>query len=111
MDYQLAEIVAYTSGDEPLHLSRVPFHFSPGERSLYLGADNTGGFVIRAGWLGLQTSPFAGWQSAHSFEVTYPNGRHSTTLFEVKRNFHSPLQEGEWLWFPAMPIVAKPYQE
>ena len=56
MDYQLAEIVAYSGGDEPLHLSGVPFHFSPGERSLYLGADNTGGFVIRAGWLGLKLS-------------------------------------------------------
>jgi hypothetical protein len=111
MDYNKAEIVAYTGSDEPVRLSGVPFHFSPGERSLYVGADNTGGIVQRAGWLGLQVEPFKSWQGTQTIELSYPNGRHSNHVFEVKRNFSSPLQDGEWLWFPAMPLVATPYSD
>ncbi|WP_375123583.1 hypothetical protein [Pseudomonas sp. LW8] len=111
MDFKVAEVTAQTGHADPVLLSGIPFHFSPGERSLYVGADNTGGIVLRAGWLGLKTEPFQGWQSAHSFELSYANGRNSHHLFEVKRNFHTPLQDGEWLWFPAMPMRATPHTD
>jgi hypothetical protein len=95
-----ADIDVYTAHEDPVRLSGVQFNFNPGERTLYAGADSVVS-VLRAGWLGLKTEPFDGWQSAHILSVTGSNG--DDRVFEVKRNFHTPLQDGDWLWFPAMP--------
>ncbi|APC18165.1 hypothetical protein BLL42_21460 [Pseudomonas frederiksbergensis] len=111
MEYKKAEIVAHTGDGEKIRLSDIPFHFSPGERSPYIGADNSGGIVQRAGWLGLQTEAFQGWYGTHIIELTYPNGRDGDHVFEVKRNFKNPIQEDGWLWFPAMPLGVTPYSE
>jgi len=111
MEYKKAEIMVYIANGDLVRLPDVPFHFSLGGQSLHEGADITGGIVQRAGWLGLQTGEFEGWQSTHSIELSYPNGRDSNYLFEVSRHFDIPVQDGEWLWFPAMPLVAKIYKE
>ena len=101
MEFEIADIDINPGSDDQVRLSAVPFHFNPGERTLYTGADNTGGIVQRAGWLGLQAEPFKGWQSAHIISLT--GNRGTDLVFEVKRNFNSPLQEDGWLWFPASP--------
>lgn len=106
MAYETADIDINPGSDDHVRLSAVPFHFSPGERSLYTGADGTGGVVLRAGWLGLQVEPFKGWQSAHVISVTGNKG--TDLVFVVKRNFNSPLQEEDWLWFPALPEAVGP---
>lgn len=101
MGLNTAAIEAYTSDDEPVRLTDIPFTFNPGERTIYTGADNTSAVVLRAGWLGLKTEPFKGWQSAYILSVRGNNG--DDRVFEVKRNFNNPMQDGDWLWFPAMP--------
>ncbi|WP_085708287.1 MULTISPECIES: hypothetical protein [unclassified Pseudomonas] len=108
MEFETAEIDVDQGSDSHVKLSAVPFHFNPGERSLYTGADGSGGIVKRAGWLGLKTEPFNGWYSAHIISVTGSNG--TDLVFEVKRNFHTPLQDGEWLWFPASRQTVEPYR-
>ena len=109
MQHPKAEISVYTGDGEPVHLSGIPYCFNPGERSLHMGADNTGAVVTRAGWLGLHLDPFKGWQSAHTISITGESGRDSDLVYEVKRNFNSPVQDGDWLWFPAMPNGVAPY--
>jgi hypothetical protein len=111
MKYKKAEIMAYAVNGDVVRLPSVPFHFSPGGRSLHRGGDITGGIVQRAGWLGLQTVGFEGWQSIHSIELSYPDGTDCNHLFEVNRHFDAPVQDGDWLWFPAMPLVATIYKE
>ena len=69
---------------------------------------NNQAVVLRAGWLGLKTEPFKGWQSAHILSVTGSNG--DDRVFEVKRNFNNPVQEDDWLWFPAMPQKVEPFR-
>lgn len=96
----IADIDVYTTHEDPVRLSGVQFIFNPGERTLYAGADSVAS-VLQAGWLGLKTEPFHGWQSAHILSVNGSTG--DDRVFEVKRNFHAPLQDGAWLWFPAMP--------
>ncbi|WP_019690140.1 hypothetical protein [Pseudomonas fluorescens] len=105
MEYKKAAITAYTGNGGPVRLFDVPFHFSVGGRSLCTGVDITGETMQRAGWLGLQTGEFEGWQSTHSIELSYPNAGDSDHLLEVNKNFSAPFQDGEWLWFPAMPLV------
>lgn len=109
MEYKKADIEVWTGSEERVRLSAVPFHFNPGERALYSGADNAGAVIQRAGWLALQTEPFKGWQSAHILSLT--GDRDSDFVFEVKRNFHQPLQEDDWLWFPVMPTSVEPYRD
>ncbi|UXZ98889.1 hypothetical protein K3169_13960 [Pseudomonas phytophila] len=104
-----ADVDVFTSDGEPFRLTGIPFTFNPGERAIYTGSDNTGGVVVRAGWLGLMTQPFNGWQSTHILSVTGSNG--DDRVFEVKRNFNTPTQDGEWLWFPAMPQRAETYRD
>ncbi|EGH74417.1 hypothetical protein [Pseudomonas syringae] len=108
MELSTADIEVYTSDDDPIGLIGIPFTFNPGERTIYTGADNTSAAVLRAGWLGLKTEPFKGWQSAHVLSVTGSNG--DDRVFEVTRNFNNPLQEGDWLWFPAMPGEVAPFR-
>ena len=96
-----ADIDVYTDNEEPARLTGIPFTFNPGERTIYTGADNTSAVVLRAGWLGLEAEPFKGWQSAHTLSVTGSSG--DNRVYEVKRNFNNPVQDGDWLWFPAMP--------
>lgn len=100
MGLTTADIEVY-SDHETVRLIGIPFTFNPGDRTIYTGADNSSAVVLRAGWLGLKTEPFKGWQSAHILSVTGSNG--DDRVFEVKRNFNNPVQEGDWLWFPAMP--------
>lgn len=101
MEFEIADITIYQGTDEDVDLHRVAFHFSPGERSLYTGADNTHGVVQRGGWLGIKTEPYNGWHSAHVISVTGQRG--TNTAFEVNRNFHIPVEEDGWLWFPVSP--------
>lgn len=108
MDFETAEIDVDQGSDSHIRLSAVPFLFNPGGRSLYIGADGSGGVVNRAGWLGLKTEPFNGWYSAHIISVTGNKG--TDCVFEVKRNFNTPIQDGEWLWFPAMPQRVETYR-
>ncbi|WP_027921507.1 hypothetical protein [Pseudomonas sp. URMO17WK12:I12] len=109
MDFEIADIEVNPGAEDQVRLAAVPFHFNPGERSLYTGADNTGGIVQRAGWLGLQVDAFKGWQSVDVISVTGSQG--TDAVFEVKRNFNTPMQEGEWLWFPAMPQKVEEYRD
>ena len=101
MDFETANIDIYQGIDEDVRLTGVAFHFNPGERSLYTGADGTQGTVQRAGWLGIRTEPYKGWHSAHVISITGERG--SDLVFEVTRNFHNPIEEDGWLWFPALP--------
>ena len=96
-----ADIEVYTDNGESTRLTGIPYTFNPGERTIYTGADNTSAVVLRAGWLGLKTEPFKNWQSAQILSVTGSSG--DERAFEVKRNFNNPVQDGDWLWFPAMP--------
>lgn len=107
MGLPTADIEVY-SDDETVRLNGIPFTFNPGERTIYTGSDNSSAVVVRAGWLGLMTEPFKGWRSAHILSVTGSNG--DDRVFEVKRNFDTPLQEGDWLWFPAMPQSVRTFQ-
>ena len=100
MGLATADIEVY-SDLETVRLIGVPFTFNPGDRSIYTGADNSSTVVLRAGWLGLMTAPFKGWQSAHILSVTGSNL--DDRVFEVNRNFNNPTQDGEWLWFPVTP--------
>lgn len=108
MGLPTADIDVY-SDDGTVRLSAIPFTFNPGDRTIYSGADNSSAAVMRAGWLGLRTEPFKGWRSAHILSVTGSNG--DDRVFEVKRNFNTPVQEGEWLWFPAMPQKVEPCRD
>jgi hypothetical protein len=101
VEFNKADIEIYAGNEDPVQLSGVPYNFNPGERTFYYGSDSSVGSVRRSGWLGLKTEPFKGWQSAHILSVTGSNG--DDRVFEVKRNFNTPVQDGDWLWFPAMP--------
>ena len=103
MAFEEADIDINEGADSHIRLTGVAYHFSPGERSLYSGADGSVGTVQRAGWLGLKTEPFKGWLSAQTISTASAHG--ARYLFEVKRNFHNPLQDGEWLWFPASRVA------
>lgn len=109
MAFETADIDIDQGSDSHVRLSAVPFHFNPGERSLYTGADGSIGVVQRAGWLGLKTEQFKGWFSAHTISLTGSRG--ADYVFEVKRNFHTPAQEDEWLWFPVSRITVEPYSD
>lgn len=109
MDFETADIDINQGSESHVRLSSVPFHFNPGERSLYTGADGSGGVVQRAGWLGMKTEPFNGWFSAHTISLT--GNRGSDFVFEVKRNFNTPLQDGDWLWFPVSRQRVEPYRD
>ncbi|QXI03003.1 hypothetical protein HV782_013835 [Pseudomonas monsensis] len=109
MDFETAEIDVDQGSDTQIRLSAVPFIFNPGERSLYVGADGPGGTVQDTAWLGLKTEPFNGWYSAQILSVTGNKG--TDCMFEVKRNFHTPIQEGEWLWFPVKRQTIEPYRD
>lgn len=107
MGLTTADIEVY-SDHETVRLIGIPFTFNPGDRTIYTGADNSSAMVLRAGWLGLKTEPFKGWQSAHFLSVIGSNG--DDRVFEVKRNFNNPVQDGDWLWFPAMPQKVEPFR-
>ena len=109
MAFETADVDIDQGSDSHVRLSAVPFHFNPGERSLYTGADGSSGVVQRAGWLGLNTYPFTGWFSAHTISVTGSKG--SVYVFEVKRNFSTPIQDDEWLWFPVSRQRVEPYRD
>lgn len=108
MTYETAVIDINPGMEDHVQLLAIPFHFNPGERSLYTGADATGAVIHRAGWLGLRTEPFKLWQSAHIISVTGKTG--TDLVFEVKRNFNVPMQDGEWLWFPATPQTVETFK-
>ncbi|WP_338524095.1 hypothetical protein NUH87_31115 [Pseudomonas batumici] len=109
MEYNKANIVVHTGADEPVRLQDIAFLFKPGIRNLAVNVDPTGAIVQRAGWLSLRTDEFEGWQGTYKLEVTYPNDRKSTFLFEVTRTFNNPINEDGKLWFPVMPPMARPY--
>lgn len=111
MDHNKAEVVIHSGNIESERLTNAQFHFAPGERSLYAGADNTGAIVQRAGWLGIRIAPFSGWLGSFLIELRPWNDLRNEHMFEVTRSFHDPLQDGEWLWFPVKPVVVRAYSD
>lgn len=109
MDFEVAEIDINLGSPDHIHLSGVPIAFHPGEASPYAGVGGTGGVSQRAGRLGLRTEPFIGWHSAHIISLTGNKG--TDMVLEVKINPSRPVQDGEWLWFYAMPQRVEKYRD
>ncbi|MDY7558965.1 hypothetical protein QN366_20110 [Pseudomonas sp. CCC3.2] len=106
MSYPKADIVIFNGSGEPIKLSAIPFHYTPGERTLVHG-----GFVQRAGKLGLLTEAFANWTGTHVIDLTGLSGRDGDYTFEVKNSLNPPRLEGDWMWFDVMPNGVQPYSD
>lgn len=109
MDFNNASITFHTTSVDVPPLDKVYAHYSPGERSLYTGADGSETIINRAGWLAIKTDEFKGWLDVYAIEVTIPDGPTSTRLFEVTRNFNTPMVEDGHMWFPVMHRQASVY--
>jgi hypothetical protein len=108
MNYELADIDVNLGSADHIHLSSIPIVFHTGEVSPYSGVGGTGGITQRAGRLGLKTEPFTGWHSAHTISLT--GNRGTDMVLIVKINPSRPVQDGEWLWFYAMPEGVETYR-
>ncbi len=102
----IADVDVHTTQEHPVRLSGVQFIFTPGERTLHNVTDSPA-VVLHAGWLGLRTEPFDGWQWADILSLSGSRG--NDFVFVVNRNFQSPLQDGDWLWYPATPQKVEPF--